>query len=487
MHNRNSMKKILTLALFLSLAALLPAQAQKSVLRSSLTYEKMQANGVRLPVIGELVTQAPDINKQYWWSVGCETLDRDFADFDKFKDFFVELGIGYARLQSGWAKTEKEKGKYDFAWLDHIVDGLIERGVKPWMCLCYSNPLYKGGSINLGSGIFTDPETVKAWKKYVEAVAKRYKGKVTMYEVWNEPKASPENVGPCADLYINTAESIRKYDKNVPIAAFGLAGLPTDWVRQVFETVKAKGKANLLDILTYHTYYPCPESSVEPVKELEATVQAVAPQIRLLQGESGCPSQLEYGHAMHSREWTEYSQVKWNLRHMLTDFSMGIPSSVFTMVDLQYTNYMLQSFGQLRCDLAGNVRYRRPSFYGVRNLASIVTIDFKPSNDFTISYNGDERISSVGLSKDGKTVGFFVWFSDEEPNSSLERKLVSLSVDGIDLNNTVYVDPVLGKVYSLKDCLYRGDRTKGHTRYHGLPLWDCPVLIIDQAYLNMKK
>ena len=122
------MKKISTLVLSLCLAAAFPpAWAQKSVLRSSITYEKMQANGVRLPAIGELVTQAPDINKQYWWSIGCETLDRDYADFDQFKDYFVDLGIGYARLQSGWAKMEKEKGKYDFAWLDHIVDGLIER------------------------------------------------------------------------------------------------------------------------------------------------------------------------------------------------------------------------------------------------------------------------------------------------------------------------------------------------------------------------
>ncbi len=97
----STMKKISTLVLSLFLAAAFPAAwAQKSVLRSSITYEKMQANGVRLPVIGELVTQAPDINKQYWWSIGCETLDRDYADFDQFKDFFVDLGIGYARLQS---------------------------------------------------------------------------------------------------------------------------------------------------------------------------------------------------------------------------------------------------------------------------------------------------------------------------------------------------------------------------------------------------
>ena len=95
-------------ACVLAVAAILPARAQ---LRPSVTYEKMKLNAVKLPEVGELVTPAPDLQRQYWWSIGCETLDRDFADFDQFKDYFVELGIGYARLQSGWAKTEKEKGK----------------------------------------------------------------------------------------------------------------------------------------------------------------------------------------------------------------------------------------------------------------------------------------------------------------------------------------------------------------------------------------
>lgn len=73
-----------------------------------------------------------------------------------------------------------------------------------------------------------------------------------------------------------------------------------------------------------------------------------------------------------------------------------------------------------------------------------------------------------------------------EPGDCLERKPVSVSIDGIDLGNTVYVDPVLGTVHDLSPCLYAGDRSEDHTRYHDLPLWDCPVLIINQDYLNMK-
>lgn len=53
--------------------------------------------------------------------MGCETLDRDYSIFDNYKQYVGETGVGYARLQSGWAKSEPEKGKYNFEWLDAQV------------------------------------------------------------------------------------------------------------------------------------------------------------------------------------------------------------------------------------------------------------------------------------------------------------------------------------------------------------------------------
>jgi hypothetical protein len=56
------------------------------------------------------------------WTLGCEVLDRDFAKFDEYKRFLAPLGIKKIRLQAGWAKCERVRGVYDFAWLDHQVD-----------------------------------------------------------------------------------------------------------------------------------------------------------------------------------------------------------------------------------------------------------------------------------------------------------------------------------------------------------------------------
>ena len=68
--------------------------------------------------------------------IGFEKLDRAVFDPEKAYDKVARIGIKKIRLQSGWQRTEKEKGVYDFAWLDDIVDNLIRRGMEPWLCLC---------------------------------------------------------------------------------------------------------------------------------------------------------------------------------------------------------------------------------------------------------------------------------------------------------------------------------------------------------------
>ena len=74
--------------------------------------------------------------------LGMEKLDRDAFDPEKVYDKVACLGVKWIRLQSGWQKTEKQEGVYDFSWLDIQVDNLLKRGLTPWLCLCYGNLLY---------------------------------------------------------------------------------------------------------------------------------------------------------------------------------------------------------------------------------------------------------------------------------------------------------------------------------------------------------
>ena len=87
------------------------------------------------------------------WTLGCEVLDRDFANFEEYKDNVEPLGIKTIRLQGGWAKCEKEKGKYDFSWLDKIIDYARAKGLNILLETDYGNPIYEGGGGWAGSAL----------------------------------------------------------------------------------------------------------------------------------------------------------------------------------------------------------------------------------------------------------------------------------------------------------------------------------------------
>lgn len=485
------MNKVMKKVILAVLAALIAVAAMGQELQKSVTWEKIRNHPAPLPVIGELVNVPSRLDRPSLWSVGCETMDRDYAYFDKFGKYVGETGVGYARLQSGWAKCEPKKGKYNFAWLDAHVDGLIEQGVHPWLCLCYGNPLYTDGGKDLNARLFGDGPVMEAWLKYVKRVAERYKGKVTMYEVWNEPDGARDangkeatNWAEYALLFARTAKVIRETDPDVKIAAFGAYSIQTDYFRNGMQRIAELGAGDLVDYVTYHAYWTHPERLIPVVSRLKEDVAAFNPKTRLLQGESGCPSRLDYGHAMCFCEWTEYSQVKWDLRNTLMNFSLGLPSSIFTMVDLHYKNFMIQSFGLICTNLVSVPQYKRPKFYGVQHLTSLITADCVACDeDFQFGGSSTkEDMTLIGIRKNGKATGFIIYLSGEVPTSSLDRKLVDITLKGKVLNDPVYVDMVTGYVHELKGIEKRFDGM----RLVDFPIWDAPIYVVERSEVNFK-
>lgn len=96
----------------------------------------------RLINVGKVKAKNSSEIQESRFGLGMEKLDRDAFDPNKVYDKVAALGVKWIRLQSGWQKTEKQKGIYDFAWLDEQVDNLLQRGLTPWLCLCYGNEIY---------------------------------------------------------------------------------------------------------------------------------------------------------------------------------------------------------------------------------------------------------------------------------------------------------------------------------------------------------
>ena len=134
--------------------------------------------------------QARDVRNSVW-GLGFEKLDRNVFDPGKAYDKVAALGVKWIRIQSGWARTERSEGVYDFAWLDSIVDNLVSRGLVPWICLCYGNGIYDEAAAQVFGAVGCPPihteKQRRAWHDYVVATAARYRGRVPRFEIWNEP------------------------------------------------------------------------------------------------------------------------------------------------------------------------------------------------------------------------------------------------------------------------------------------------------------
>ena len=472
------MKRLITmLASILILCQGAVAQLKELGFQESLTWKKMNAVPAPLKQIGKVEVVKPDGKGNSLWSVGCETIERGFTVYDEYKQFVGKLGVGYARLMSGWAKCEPQPGVYEFEWLDAIVDDMISQGVCPWLCICYANPIYKGGMIDLDSPIFTDEDTMQAWLRYVKEIVVRYKGKITMYEIWNEPdggngKKYPESY---INLFIRTAELIRELDPQVKIAGMALTGsMKPEYATTVLSAIAEQGKAHLMDYATIHPYAFNPDETIEDIKSFRTLVHKYAPHVVILQGENGTNACLQHAFALRNYEWTEYSHAKWYMRRMTTDFRLGIPSSVFTMVDIKY-NHTMNNKGLLKSDLKGRVIWVRPAYHAVGHYASILTPEFSADNDLVAT--SDVSLDVVGLVKGGKKVGAMVWMNGSIPGDDISQQKHDVVIEGLNLVDPVWVEPITGRICELASFK---NTAKGLV-LKGLPVWDSQIFVIERC------
>lgn len=467
------------LGLIVGLSVCSGAMAEaKAKAHRCVTWEKFKASGPALKQIGWLDSRGSKDIPSSPWSIGCETLDRDYAKFSVYKDYVGELGAKHARLQSGWAKTEKEKGKYDFAWLDYHVKGLTEQSVRPWICLCYGNPIY-GSTINLGSGlapVVRSEEAFAAWLKYVETTVTRYKGSVNEWEIWNEPFGQGKDY---AVLVLKTAALIKKIQPDAAVLVTAI----TDKDRQdVLDALKAANSLDLVDFWAYHPYVTNPDTSYAWVEASQKLLAAYSPKYRLYQGEVGCPSILEWTHALSDYPWTEYSQAKWNLRRMAGDRVRNIPCNVFTMIDLKYTN-MQQSFGMIRSNLLLQFIYKRPTFYAVQHMMGFFDDAVKPVGLLACETAAKRQPTAAGFEKAGTPVAL-LWYGDKVPNDELAWEPADLTVKGAAFKDPVYVEMITGKVFELAPGSWTSEG--GNTRLTQLPLWDSPVMLAERAQVPLR-
>lgn len=115
--------------------------------------------GPELEILGEVRPRPSAQIAASPLGVGFETLDRKMFEPEPVYPFLAELGAKWARVQTGWCRCEPARGKYDFAWLDAIVDRLLAIGIQPWFNLGYGNQLYTPEATSVSAPCSTPTRT----------------------------------------------------------------------------------------------------------------------------------------------------------------------------------------------------------------------------------------------------------------------------------------------------------------------------------------
>ncbi len=440
--------------------------------------------------LGELKNRDAKEIKSSTWSIGGETLDRDYTDYQSYKRYLGPLGAKRIRLQGGWSKCEKEKGVYSFAWLDSIIPDAASRGVYPWVELSYGNPIYEGGGeAKLAGHIPASPEALTAWDRWVTKMVTRYKAQVPEWEIWNEPDLNPPHTGKeLREFYLRTAKIIRNIQPEAKLIALGMATVTRlEFVKDFMEYVKDTNGLSYIDIMTYHGYAYNPDESYPLIEKLRQLVWSYKPTVVFMQGENGAPSTpkaFTIG-ALRDKDWSEFTQAKWDLRRMLGDHGRGIATNLFTISDIHYTagDHMVgvNTKGILKTNPDKTIERPKMSYHAAQNVFSL--FDNQIILDTTRPVTDQKTVTAFQYHKKQNDRSIItLWSGEAMPAESYDPKVTEVIIENGKFENPVYVDLITGKIYEIPK---KNWRKSGHKYiFNSIPVPDYPVLIADNEALS---
>ncbi len=461
----------------------------------------------RLKKIGRIIPKNSAEIADSRLGIGFEKLDRGVFDPEKAYDKVAATGVKWVRIQSGWARTEKEKGVYSFEWIDSIVDNLIQRGLRPWICLCYGNGIYDEAAAKVFGAAGCPPihteEQKKAWANYCRTIAARYKGKVDHFEVWNEPDGqwcwkhgvSAEELGR---FTIDTVKAVREGNPDAYLIGGVVCLRPLTFLNTALNT----GMGEVIDAISFHEYTARETEVLERVRALRALGKRFNPNMEIIQGESGSQSRAGGNGALREGGWTQAKQAKQLLRHAIIDLMADVKfTSYFSCMDMiealrgtvgnkeSYLDYGY--FGVLGADfdedgVATGEYTPKQSYWALQNLSSIFTGQVKAVDlpvlvlpEYSGWIFGDDlslsKLTLSGFRKENGTTAIAYWAPTDLMTTSYEG---TVSLEIVADPNTVLrlVDPMDGSVYEIPAEMIEQEGN-GCFRLKHIPVKDYPMFL----------
>ena len=433
-------------------------------------------------------------------SIGFECLDRELFDPNKCYDLIAKTGVKYARCQTGWARCEKQKGVYDFKWLDSIVDNLISRGLTPWFNVGYGNPIYMSNLPNkTGVGcvpIYYGEEAMGAWINFLKALAKQYQDKIAHYEIWNEPNIphfwypQKPNAIDYAKFVSISSIAIKTVNPNAKIGISVSTPYCFDFIKTTLDNLCETS----IDFFSYHAYTTIPECRYHQVVTFlrKCLDERGFIKTELWQGEAGYPSWAYEGHWLVNKGCAdERAQAVWQLRRYFLDIYNGIKiSSFFQIADMWERPYE-KSVEVLNKPAAhgilnGIIYTPKKSYETISNLSTIFSGSILPVKEYLYVDMLDVDITkllacqTMTFNKNGNII--YAFYLPIKIGEMYETSYMADIYTSQSIENPILIDPYTSEVFELK----KPDNIGGMFKYNNLPIKDYPIILADRKVFEIE-
>jgi len=157
--------------------------------------------------------------------------EEGFALMGKAAALGRDAGVKWSREEFQWHRIEPEKGRFDWAYYDRLVDIANRNGISVYGLIAYWSHWTKP---------YTQ-EGVRDYAAYCRALVTHFKDRIKHWEVWNEPNiffwSGPKEL--YADLLKAAYKAIKEADPEAHVLGCSTAGIDTGFVKMVLEIGRA--------------------------------------------------------------------------------------------------------------------------------------------------------------------------------------------------------------------------------------------------------
>ena len=190
--------------------------------------------------------------------------EMEWKNIDRQLDMMRKAGITSLRHDVKFSNIARKKGVYDFRRYDELLEKLDAAGIE-------FLPILEGYDWEIerfrsdAKPLYKHPEE---WRKFVRACAEHYKGKLKIWEVWNEQDGGFWKPNPNAAEYVPLLkiayEELKKADPENQQIVGGLCGWNTGYLRDMY----AAGAKGYFDAIAVHPYGWGPDRSAFQAKRM---------------------------------------------------------------------------------------------------------------------------------------------------------------------------------------------------------------------------